>query len=32
MLIHDIDSKIKEHIWYIYHRNQIAVPYPVRPF
>jgi small-conductance mechanosensitive channel/CRP-like cAMP-binding protein len=30
MLIHDIDSKIKEHIWYIYHRNRIAVPYPVR--
>lgn len=30
MLIHDIDSKIKEHIWYIYHRNQIGVPFPVR--
>jgi small-conductance mechanosensitive channel/CRP-like cAMP-binding protein len=30
MLIHDIDSKIKEHIWYIFQRNQIAVPFPVR--
>ncbi|MFY9611055.1 MAG: mechanosensitive ion channel family protein [Blastocatellia bacterium] len=30
MLIHDIDSKIKEYIWYIYHRNQIDVPFPVR--
>lgn len=30
MLIYDIDSKIREHIWYIYHRNQIDVPFPVR--
>lgn len=30
MLIQDIDSKIKEHIWYIYRRNQIDIPFPVR--
>ncbi len=30
MLIHDIDSKIKEHLWYIYNRNQIDIPFPVR--
>ena len=30
MLIHDIDAKIKETIWYIFHRNQIDIPFPVR--
>jgi small-conductance mechanosensitive channel/CRP-like cAMP-binding protein len=30
MLIHDIDAKIREHLWYIYNRNQIEIPFPVR--
>ena len=30
MLIHDIDAKIREHLWYIFRRNQIEIPFPVR--
>jgi small-conductance mechanosensitive channel/CRP-like cAMP-binding protein len=30
MLIHDIDAKIKEHLWYIFQRHQIDMPFPVR--
>jgi small-conductance mechanosensitive channel/CRP-like cAMP-binding protein len=30
MLIHDIDAKIREHLWYIFQRNQIEMPFPVR--
>lgn len=30
MLVQDIDSKIKERIWYAYHRNEIEIPFPTR--
>ncbi|MFP5260558.1 MAG: cyclic nucleotide-binding domain-containing protein [Blastocatellia bacterium] len=30
MWIHDIDAKIREHIWYVYSRNEIDIPYPIR--
>lgn len=30
MWIHDVDAKIREHIWYVYSRNQIDIPFPVR--
>ena len=30
MWIHDIDAKIRENIWYIYSRNQIDIPFPIR--
>jgi small-conductance mechanosensitive channel/CRP-like cAMP-binding protein len=30
MWIHDIDAKIREHIWYVYSRNQIEIPFPIR--
>ncbi|HVG21053.1 MAG TPA: mechanosensitive ion channel family protein [Blastocatellia bacterium] len=30
MWIHDIDAKIREHIWYVYSRNQIDIPFPAR--
>jgi small-conductance mechanosensitive channel/CRP-like cAMP-binding protein len=30
MWIHDIDAKIREHIWYVYGRNQIDIPFPTR--
>jgi small-conductance mechanosensitive channel len=30
MLIHDIDATIRQHLWYIYRRNDIEVPFPVR--
>ena len=26
----DIDAKIREHIWYVYRRNEIEIPYPIR--
>lgn len=26
----EIDSKIREHIWYVYRRNDIEIPYPIR--
>ena len=30
MWIHDIEAQIREHLWYIYRRNDIEMPYPVR--
>ncbi|HKS39775.1 MAG TPA: mechanosensitive ion channel family protein [Blastocatellia bacterium] len=30
MLTPDIDAKIREHIWYVYRRNDIDIPYPIR--
>jgi small-conductance mechanosensitive channel/CRP-like cAMP-binding protein len=30
MLIHDIDAMIRQHLWYIYRRNDIEIPFPVR--
>ena len=30
MLIHDIEAEIREHLWYIYRRNDIDMPYPMR--
>ncbi len=30
MLIHDIDALIRQHLWYIYRRNDIEIPFPVR--
>ena len=30
MWIHDIDAQIREHLWYIYRRNDIEMPYPTR--
>lgn len=30
MWINDIDAKIREHIWYVYSRNQIDIPFPMR--
>jgi small-conductance mechanosensitive channel/CRP-like cAMP-binding protein len=30
MLTPDIDAKIREHVWYVYSRNQIEIPFPVR--
>jgi branched-chain amino acid transport system substrate-binding protein len=30
MNIHDTDAKIREHIWYIYNRNDLYIPFPVR--
>lgn len=30
MWIHDIDAQIREHLWYIYRRNDIEMPYPIR--
>ncbi|HXG93834.1 MAG TPA: mechanosensitive ion channel family protein [Blastocatellia bacterium] len=30
MLIHELDAKIREHIWYIYNRNDMYIPFPVR--
>jgi small-conductance mechanosensitive channel/CRP-like cAMP-binding protein len=32
MNIHDTDAKIREHIWYIYSRNDLYIPFPVRHF
>ncbi|MGA9771513.1 MAG: mechanosensitive ion channel family protein [Blastocatellia bacterium] len=30
MLTPDLDAKIREHIWYVYRRNDIDIPYPIR--
>jgi CRP-like cAMP-binding protein len=30
MLTNDLDTKIRERIWYVYRRNGIEIPYPVR--
>jgi small-conductance mechanosensitive channel/CRP-like cAMP-binding protein len=30
MLTQDIDSKIKERIWYAFNRSEISIPFPVR--
>jgi small-conductance mechanosensitive channel/CRP-like cAMP-binding protein len=30
MLTPDLDAKIREHIWYVYRRNEIDIPYPIR--
>jgi len=30
MWIHDIDAAIRQHIWYIYRRNDIEIPFPTR--
>jgi small-conductance mechanosensitive channel/CRP-like cAMP-binding protein len=30
MWINDIDAKIREHVWYVYSRNQIEIPFPTR--
>jgi CRP-like cAMP-binding protein len=30
MLAQDIDSKIKERIWYAFNRSQVSIPFPVR--
>jgi small-conductance mechanosensitive channel/CRP-like cAMP-binding protein len=30
MLIHDIDALIRQHLWYIYRRNDVEIPFPVR--
>ena len=30
MLVHDIEAEIREHLWYIYRRNDIDIPYPMR--
>jgi CRP-like cAMP-binding protein len=30
MLTPDTDAKIREHIWYIYSRNDLYIPFPVR--
>src|SRR5215216_5838800 len=28
--VHDIDAKIREHLWYVYSRNEIEIPFPTR--
>lgn len=28
--IHDIDALIRQHMWYIYRRNDIEIPFPIR--
>ncbi|MEK6284867.1 MAG: mechanosensitive ion channel family protein [Acidobacteriota bacterium] len=28
--IHDIDAAIRQHMWYIYRRNDIEIPFPIR--
>jgi CRP-like cAMP-binding protein len=30
MWIHDIDAEIRQHMWYIYRRNDIEIPFPTR--
>ena len=30
MLVPDIEAEIREHLWYIYRRNDIEMPYPMR--
>lgn len=30
MLTPDLDAKIREHVWYVYRRNEIDIPYPIR--
>jgi len=30
MWIHDIDAEIRQHAWYIFQRNQIEIPFPMR--
>jgi small-conductance mechanosensitive channel/CRP-like cAMP-binding protein len=30
MLTSDMDAKIREHIWYVYRRNDIDIPFPIR--
>lgn len=30
MWVHDIDAQIRQHAWYIYQRNEIDIPFPVR--
>jgi small-conductance mechanosensitive channel/CRP-like cAMP-binding protein len=30
MLTPDLDARIREHIWYVYSRNGIDIPYPIR--
>lgn len=30
MWIHDIDALIRQHMWYIYRRNDIEIPFPIR--
>lgn len=30
MDVTDIDAKVREHIWYIYNRNDLYIPFPVR--
>lgn len=30
MLVPDIDSQIRQHLWYLYARNQMEIPFPVR--
>lgn len=30
MLTPDMDAKIREHIWYVYRRNDIDIPFPIR--
>ena len=30
MLIHDVDALIRQHLWYIYRRNDIEIPFPIR--
>ncbi|MFY9556390.1 MAG: mechanosensitive ion channel family protein [Blastocatellia bacterium] len=30
MWIHDIDALIRQHMWYIYRRNDVEIPFPVR--
>jgi small-conductance mechanosensitive channel/CRP-like cAMP-binding protein len=30
MLTPDMDAKMREHIWYVYRRNDIDIPFPIR--
>lgn len=30
MWVHDIDAQIRQHLWYIYRRSEIDIPFPVR--
>lgn len=30
MWIHEIDAQIRQHLWYIYRRSEINIPFPVR--